>query len=85
MFLAIKILKLSKLFIQLSFPFNNLQFIRNRETDDDLKKFRTDFQATLTIADSSGKEVEFKRWKGEIYTSNYEETKLEDKYGFTIN
>lgn len=78
-------LKLSKLYIQLNFPFNNLQFIRNRKTDDNLKKFRADFQTTLTISDSSGKEVEFKKWKGEIYAQNYQETKLDEKYGFTRN
>ncbi len=78
-------LKLSKLYIQLNFPFNNLQFIRNRDTDDDLKKFRSDFQATLTISDSSSDEIEYKRWKGEIFASDFKETKLEEKYGFTRN
>lgn len=78
-------LELSKLLVQLNFPFSNIQFIRNRETDDEQKKFRADVQATLTISDSSSEEVASIKWKSEVYAQDYKETKLEDKYGFTRN
>ena len=60
---------LSRLQIRLTFVYDELQFIRFKK-----KKFRADYEVTVTLQDSTDNEVASKQWTGFVVAQNFDQT-----------
>lgn len=62
----------ARLIVQVVAVHDELQFIK------DERRFRADFEITVTIKDTSGQEVNRKSWSGAAFADNFDQTRSED-------
>ncbi len=59
----------SRLIVELGMVYDALQFIKDKE-----KGFRADYEAVVTLTDTTGKEVLRESWKGSTFTDDFKKT-----------
>lgn len=69
---------LSRLFVQLTFVYDELQFIKA-----DNKKFRADYEVSISYTDTADVEVTTTKWSGTVFAENFDDTKSTNIYGST--
>lgn len=62
--------RMSRVTVQVLVVYDELQFIKVGK-----KKFRADYEAAIILLDSSGVEVESRRWPGTAFANSFDETK----------
>ena len=61
--------RLSRLIVQVTFDYDQLQFIKTGK-----KQFRADYEGSITLSDTNRTEVESTTWKGSIQVHDFEQT-----------
>lgn len=61
--------RLSRLIVQVTFDYDQLQFIKTGK-----KQFRADYEGSITLSDTNGTEIESTTWKGAIQVRDFEQT-----------